>query len=149
MILLHGLLLRTQPDMHCARRLGKTILKCLYGNFTFKWILFKLCNALATFQRCMMLIIIDMVVTRPDQELKSAKLRIEALFRDGGSWKKVIMGLTIGSECLGSNHWWKLKEKKKGSNQKKGMNIQKERDEKIMISKGGWTNVVKIGTCVI
>ena len=39
----------------------KTTFTCPYGTFAFKRILFGLCNTLATFQRCMMLIFSDMV----------------------------------------------------------------------------------------
>jgi len=39
----------------------KTTFTCLYGNFAFKIMPFGLCNAPATFQRCMMAIFSDMV----------------------------------------------------------------------------------------
>ena len=41
----------------------KTTFTCPYGTFAFKRMLFGLCNAAATFRRCMMSIIFDMVVT--------------------------------------------------------------------------------------
>ena len=40
----------------------KTTFTCPYGTFTFKRLLFGLCNAAATFRRCMMSIFFDMVV---------------------------------------------------------------------------------------
>ena len=39
----------------------KTTFTCLYGTFTFRMMLFGLCNAPATFQRCIMSIFSDMV----------------------------------------------------------------------------------------
>ena len=39
----------------------KIIFTCPYGTFAFRMMLFGLCNALATFQRCMMSIFSDMV----------------------------------------------------------------------------------------
>ena len=39
----------------------KTTFTCPYGTFAFKRVLFGLCNAPSTFQRCMMLIFSDMV----------------------------------------------------------------------------------------
>ena len=40
---------------------GKPTFTCPFGTFTFKRMSFGLCNAPATFQRCMMLIFSDMV----------------------------------------------------------------------------------------
>ncbi|KAF8080063.1 hypothetical protein N665_0978s0005 [Sinapis alba] len=39
----------------------KTTFTCPYGTFVYRRMPFKLCNALATFQRCMMLIFTDMI----------------------------------------------------------------------------------------
>ena len=39
----------------------KTTFTCPYGTFAFRWMFFGLCNALGTFQRCMMAIFSDMV----------------------------------------------------------------------------------------
>ena len=39
----------------------KTMFTCLYGTFAFKRILFGLSNALATFQRCMATIFLDLI----------------------------------------------------------------------------------------
>ena len=39
----------------------KSIFTCPYGNFAFRRMPFRLCNALATFQRCMMSIFFDLV----------------------------------------------------------------------------------------
>ncbi|XP_047258750.1 uncharacterized protein LOC124890948 [Capsicum annuum] len=39
----------------------KTTFTCPYGTFAFKQMLFELCNALATFERCMMSILSDMI----------------------------------------------------------------------------------------
>ena len=40
---------------------GKTTFTCPFGTFAFKRMLFGLCNALATFWKCMMLIFSEMV----------------------------------------------------------------------------------------
>ena len=39
----------------------KTTFTCMYGTFTFRRMPFRLCNALGPFQRCMMVIFLDMV----------------------------------------------------------------------------------------
>ena len=39
----------------------KTTFTCPYGTFTFRRMPFQLCNALTTFQRCMMSIFFDLV----------------------------------------------------------------------------------------
>ena len=39
----------------------KTTFKCLFGTFSFRRMSFRLCNALATFHKCMLSIFIDMV----------------------------------------------------------------------------------------
>ena len=39
----------------------KTTFTCLYGTFAFRTMSFGLCNALATFQRCMMSMLLDLM----------------------------------------------------------------------------------------
>ena len=50
-----------QPNIYCTRRSRETTFTCPYGTFTFKRMPFELCNAPATFGRCMMSILSDMV----------------------------------------------------------------------------------------
>ncbi|XP_075475654.1 uncharacterized protein LOC142508672 [Primulina tabacum] len=57
----------------------KTTFTCPYGTFAFRRMLFGLCNALATFQRCMMAIFTDMVKDKKGSENQVADhlLRLE------------------------------------------------------------------------
>ena len=66
----------------------KTTFTCLYGTFAFRRMLFGLCNALATFQRCMMFIFSDLV-----EEV--VEIFMDDFFVNGSSFEKCLENLEI------------------------------------------------------
>nr|GEX80886.1 reverse transcriptase domain-containing protein [Tanacetum cinerariifolium] len=54
----------------------KTTFTCPYGTFAYKRMPFRLCNALGTFQRCMMAIFHDMIEQTMEEKLTKAPIRI-------------------------------------------------------------------------
>ncbi|XP_070015820.1 uncharacterized protein [Nicotiana sylvestris] len=60
-LLFSGWVIRVQPNLHCTRGQREDLITCPYGIYAFRRMPFGLCNAPATFQRCMMAIFTDMV----------------------------------------------------------------------------------------
>ena len=75
----------------------KTTFTCPYGTFAFRRMPFGLCNALATFQRCMMSIFLDLVE-------EAMKIFMDNFSVYGSSFEKCLENLeTILKRCQDKN----------------------------------------------
>ncbi|WRX14111.1 Reverse transcriptase domain - like 10 [Theobroma cacao] len=83
----------------------KTTFTCIYGTFAFRRMPFGLCNALATFQRCMMAIFTDMVEKCLEAQISSSgievdKAKIEAIEKLPPSINVKDVPFKFDNECL-------------------------------------------------
>uniref|UniRef100_A0A3Q7GF33 Reverse transcriptase domain-containing protein n=1 Tax=Solanum lycopersicum TaxID=4081 RepID=A0A3Q7GF33_SOLLC len=94
----------------------KTTFTCPYGTFTFKRLLFGLCNAAATFRRCMMSIFFDMVVAiellileYKDTWIFGSSIRIRTTVQVFGKVLSFLLFIDRTSDwCSGSVRVWKF-----------------------------------------